>query len=107
MTINPNAMLDYVDDVIAATTDVNKGELLQVLRAHMAAEIAEDVEGLLATISPKQVQYRTWGMSPEHSPGTLDAVADFYANVNGSASCTFSTTSTGSPSRMTSSSLTE
>jgi hypothetical protein len=78
MTINRKSMLDYVDGVIAGATEGKMVQLLGVLRAHMAAEIAEDIDGLLATLSPKQVQYRTWGASAELSPGTHEAVVDFY-----------------------------
>ena len=78
MTINRHAMVDYVDLVIANTTDARHIRLLEVLRAHMIAEAAEDVDALLATISHHRVQYRTWGSAPELDPGTREEVAEFY-----------------------------
>lgn len=78
MRIDRHAMVRHVDDVIATTTDEMRLRMLKVLRAHMIAEIAEDVDALLATISPHSVQYRTWGQPPDMDPDTKEGVAEFY-----------------------------
>ncbi|MER5788362.1 alpha/beta hydrolase fold domain-containing protein [Streptomyces sp. NPDC001980] len=52
MTINRTAMIDFVDSRIAQTSDPKHVRQLKVLRAHMLAEVDEDVDALLATISP-------------------------------------------------------
>jgi hypothetical protein len=48
MAINRTAMIDYDDARIAQTNNPKHAEQLTVLRAHMVAEINEDVDGLLA-----------------------------------------------------------
>jgi hypothetical protein len=78
MTINRHSMVDYVDGVIAATTDEKHLQMLRVLRAHMAAETAGDVDALMATISLHRVQYRTWGAPEDLSPSSREGVAEFY-----------------------------
>jgi hypothetical protein len=51
MTVNRTAIIDYVDVRIAQTSHPKHIEQLKVLRAHMAGEVGEDVDALLATIS--------------------------------------------------------
>jgi len=76
--INRTAMIDYVDARIAETTNEKHLAQLQVLRAHMHGEVTEDVDALLATISPKRVQYRTWGATPDLEPDSHEGVREFY-----------------------------
>ena len=79
MAINRTAMIDYMDGRIAATTDAKHRAQLEVVRAHMVGEIAEDIDALLATLSPVRVQYRTWGAPESMSPASHDDVRAFYA----------------------------
>jgi len=78
MTINRTAMIDYVDARIAQTSNPRHVEQLQVLRAHMAGEVSEDVDALLATISPLRQQYRTWGAPEDLQPASREAIRAFY-----------------------------
>ena len=78
MTINRTAMIDYVDARIAQTSNPRHVEQLQVLRAHMAGEVSEDVDALLATISPLRQQYRTWGAPEALQPTSREAIRAFY-----------------------------
>ncbi|MGW3285231.1 hypothetical protein ACWDR3_11385 [Streptomyces sp. NPDC001002] len=78
MAINRTSMIDYIDDRIARTSNAKHAEQLRVLRAHMIGEITEDVAALLATISPRHQQYRTWGAPDEMQPASPDAIREFY-----------------------------
>jgi hypothetical protein len=78
MTINRTAMIDYVDARIAQTSNPRHVEQLQVLRAHMVGEVSEDVDALLATISPLRQQYRTWGAPEDLQPASREAIRAFY-----------------------------
>jgi hypothetical protein len=78
MSINRAAMIDYVDARIAQTSNPKHVEQLKVLRAHMAGEVSEDVDALLATISPRRQQYRTWGGPEELQPASREAIRAFY-----------------------------
>ena len=78
MTINRTAMIDYVDARIAQTSNPKHVEQLKVLRAHMAGEVSEDVDALLATISPLRQQYRTWGAPEDLQPASREAIRAFY-----------------------------
>lgn len=79
MTVNRTAIIDYVDVRIAQTSHPKHVEQLKVLRAHMAGEVGEDVDALLATISPLRQQYRTWGGAPEDlHPASREAIRAFY-----------------------------
>jgi hypothetical protein len=78
MTVNRTAMIDYVDVRIAQTSHPKHVEQLKVLRAHMAGEVGEDVDALLATISPLRQQYRTWGAPEYLQPASREAIRAFY-----------------------------
>jgi hypothetical protein len=78
MSINRTAMIGYVDARIAQTSNPRHVEHLQVLRAHMAGEVSEDVDALLATISPLRQQYRTWGGPEDLQPASREAIRAFY-----------------------------
>jgi hypothetical protein len=78
MTINRTAMIDYVDARIAQTSNPKHAEQLKVLRAHMMGEVSEDVDALLATISPLRQQYRTWGAPEDLQPASREAIRAFY-----------------------------
>ena len=78
MTINRTAMINYVDARIAQTSNPKHVEQLKVLRAHMAGEVSEDVDALLATISPLRQQYRTWGAPEDLQPASREAIRAFY-----------------------------
>jgi hypothetical protein len=78
MTINRTLMIDYIDARIARTSDPKHVEQLKVLRAHMAGEVSEDVDALLATISPLRQQYRTWGAPEDLQPASREAIRAFY-----------------------------
>ena len=78
MAINRTGMIAYMDARIGATANAKHRSRLEVVRAHMLAEINEDVDALLATISPNGVRYRTWGAPVSLSPDTHEAVRAFY-----------------------------
>jgi hypothetical protein len=78
MTINRTAMIDYVDARIAQTGNPKHAQQLRVLRAHMAGEVGEDVDALLATISPLRQQYRTWGAPEDLQPASREEIRAFY-----------------------------
>jgi hypothetical protein len=78
MSINRTAMIGYVDARIAQTRNPRHVEQLKVLRAHMAGEVSEDVDALLATISPLRQQYRTWGAPEDLQPASREAIRAFY-----------------------------
>jgi hypothetical protein len=78
MSINRTAMIGYVDARIAQTSNPRHVEQLKVLRAHMAGEVSEDVDALLATISPLRQQYRTWGAPEDLQPASREAIRAFY-----------------------------
>lgn len=78
MTINRTAMIDFVDARIEQTSNPRHVEQLRVLRAHMMGEVSEDVDALLATISPLRQQYRTWGAPEDLQPASREAIRAFY-----------------------------
>ncbi|WP_405862445.1 hypothetical protein OG407_28915 [Streptomyces sp. NBC_01515] len=78
MPINRTAMIDYMDARIAKTDDPKHLGLLKMLRAHMMGEVNEDVDALLATISPVRQQYRSWGSPEDMQPASREAIRAFY-----------------------------
>src|SRR5882762_9377473 len=78
MNINRTTMTDHVDVRIAQTSNPKHVEQLRVLRAHMMGEVTEDVDALLATISPLRQRYRTWGAPDELQPESPDDIRAFY-----------------------------
>jgi hypothetical protein len=78
MTINRTAMIDYVDARIAQTSNPKHVEQLKVLRAHIVGEVSEDVDALLATVSPLRQQYRMWGAPEDLQPASREAIRAFY-----------------------------
>jgi len=71
------AMVRVTEARLARTRDPRHRRNLGLLIDHMRAEIAADVDALLATVSP-DVAYRTHGAGPELQPVGREAVADFY-----------------------------
>ena len=78
MPINRTAMIDYVDARIARTDNPKHLDQLKVLRAHMLGEITQDVDELLATISPHHQQYRSWGAPEDMQPASREEIREFY-----------------------------
>lgn len=78
MPINRTAMIDHVDARIAKTDDPRHLALLEMLRAHMTGEVNEDVDALLATISPVRQQYRSWGSPEDMQPASREEIRAFY-----------------------------
>ncbi|MFE2093457.1 hypothetical protein [Streptomyces sp. NPDC059460] len=78
MTINRTAMIDYIDARIKQTDNPKHIEQLTMLRAHMVGEVNEDVDALLATISPLRQQYRSWGSPEDMQPASREEIRTFY-----------------------------
>ncbi len=79
MNIDRTVMIRTVDERIDKTTNSLHRDQLKVLRAHMAAEVVPDIDGLVATISPKRSQYRIWG-SESPNPSGREEIRAFYAD---------------------------
>lgn len=67
-----------VEERLARETEPRRRQLLENVLAHMKAESAGDLEGLMATLAPNP-QYHQWGASPaDHGPKGRAAVEQFY-----------------------------
>jgi hypothetical protein len=67
-----------VEERLARETDPRRKQLLENVLAHMKAESAGDLEGLMATLAPEP-QYHQWGASPaDNGPKGRAAVEQFY-----------------------------
>ena len=77
-TIDPTTTWRAVEARLTRETDPRRRQLLENLLAHMQAEAAGDLEGLLATLAPDP-QYHQWGAVPaDAGPKGWDAVQAFY-----------------------------
>jgi len=66
---------------LAAETDPRRHAVLTTLVAHMRAEHEGDLDGLMATVSPRAV-YHQWGSSGvDRAPKSYDEVREFYRAV--------------------------
>ena len=70
-------------DAVARTTDPDVRHALELVARHVVAEVAGDVDGVLATLVPEPV-YRIWGASSSEGPVGAEAVRRFYDNMVGS-----------------------
>jgi hypothetical protein len=76
--IDPTTTWRAVEARLAGETDPRRRQLLENLLAHMRAEAAGDLEGLLATLAPDP-QYHQWGAVPtDAGPKGGRAVETFY-----------------------------
>jgi hypothetical protein len=76
--IDPTLTWRVVEARLAAETDARRRALLANLLAHMHAEAAGDLDGLLATLAPDP-QYHQWGAVPtDAGPKGRAAVTSFY-----------------------------
>jgi len=67
-----------VEERLARETEPRRRQLLENVLAHMKAETAGDLDGLMATLAPNP-QYHQWGASPaDHGPKGRAAVEQFY-----------------------------
>jgi SnoaL-like domain len=76
MELDREAMVRFTEARLDETTDPRIRRNLNTLLAHMRAEIAGDVDALVATLSSR-VAYHLWG-SPDRSPVGRDEVRGFY-----------------------------
>ena len=67
-----------VEERLGRETDPRRRQLLENVLAHMKAEAAGDLDGLMATLAPDP-QYHQWGASPaDNGPKGRAAVEQFY-----------------------------
>ncbi|MGQ0464166.1 MAG: nuclear transport factor 2 family protein [Sporichthyaceae bacterium] len=64
-------------DAIEAASDPTVRHALQLVADHVVAEVAGDVDGIMATMSADPV-YTVWGSSDSVGPVGRDAVRSFY-----------------------------
>ena len=81
MKIDPNNTWRKVEERLKHETDPRRRRNLETVLAHMKAEAAGDLDGLMATLTHREVpQYYAYGTDdPILSPRGHDAVRQFYA----------------------------
>ncbi len=78
MRIDPTKTWRKVEERLGRETDPRRRQLLENVLAHMKAEAAGDLDGLMATLAPDP-QYHQWGASPaDNGPKGRAAVEQFY-----------------------------
>src|SRR5687767_233901 len=76
--IDPTKTWRLVEERLAREDDPRRRQLLENVLAHMKAEAAGDIGGLMATLAPDP-RYHQWGATPaDHGPKGRDAVEQFY-----------------------------
>jgi hypothetical protein len=76
--LDPTKTWRLVEERLARETDPRRQTLLRNLLAHMRAETAGDIDGLMATLSAEP-RYHQWGAVPaDHGPKGRAAVEQFY-----------------------------
>jgi len=76
--LDPTKTWRKVEERLAHEKDDRRRVLLENVLAHMKAETAGDIDGLMATLAPDP-RYHQWGASPaDHGPKGRDAVEQFY-----------------------------
>lgn len=77
--IDPATTWRRVTERLATERNPRHRQNLEVVLAHMRAEAACDLEGLMATLAPEP-RYHAWGApDPLYSPQGREAVRNFYA----------------------------
>jgi hypothetical protein len=81
MQIDPNNTWRKVEERLKRETDPRRRRNLETVLAHMKAEAAGDLDGLMATITTRETpHYHAYGAAdPILSPRGRDAVRQFYA----------------------------
>lgn len=69
-----------VEERLASETDPVLRQRLEMLRRHMIAEAAGDLDVLMSTLAP-QPSYNAYGQDPSVSPQGTEAVHQFYSNL--------------------------
>jgi len=82
MKIDPSNTWRKVEERLKGETEPKRRRNLETVLAHMKAEAAGDLDGLMATLTTRQVpRYRAHGTDdPILSPRGHDAVRQFYAD---------------------------
>jgi hypothetical protein len=76
--LDPTKTWQKVEERLGRETDPRKRLLLENVLAHMRAESAGDIDGLMATLAPDP-RYHQWGATPaDHGPKGRAAVEQFY-----------------------------
>ena len=76
--IDPTKTWRLVEERLAREENPRRRQLLENVLAHMKAEAAGDIDGLMATLAPDP-QYHQWGATPgDMGPKGRDAVEQFY-----------------------------
>jgi hypothetical protein len=78
-TIDVTRTWAKVEERLATETDPVLRRNLETVLAHMKAEAAGDLDGLMATVS-EDASYHAYGAPPEQSPQGKAAVRTFYEN---------------------------
>lgn len=78
-TIDVTRTWAKVEERLATETDPILRRNLETVLAHMKAEAAGDLDGLMATVS-ESASYHAYGAPPEQSPQGKGAVRTFYEN---------------------------
>jgi hypothetical protein len=78
--IDRYAMVRAVEERLAVTANERHRAQLALIREHMRAEVAQDVDAIMATITEgSRVRYRTWGVPLEWmQPESREAVRRYY-----------------------------
>ena len=78
--IDPTKTWRLVEERLAREEHPRRRQVLENVLAHMKAEAAGDLDGLMATLAPNP-QYHQWGATPaDMGPKGRDAVEQFYRN---------------------------
>jgi hypothetical protein len=78
MRLDPTKTWRKVEERLERETDPRRRQLLENVLAHMKAEAAGDLDGLMATLAPDP-RYHQWGASPvDNGPKGRAAVEQFY-----------------------------
>ena len=102
--IDPRVTFRKVEERLETETDPVLRRNLETLLTHMKAEMAGDVDGLLATLSD-DVHYHAYGSDdPVTNPVGADRCARSTTGSSGRARVSCNSTSTGSSSTRTASS---
>jgi len=78
MKLDPHKSWRKVEERLRTETDARRRQLLTTMIAHMQAEAAGDLDGLMATVSAHP-QYHQYGVDVDAGPKSRRAVEEFYA----------------------------
>lgn len=80
MELNRLAGVDAIEARLLRTTNARHQGMLSVLRDHIRAEAALDLDGLMATLVDEP-KYHIWGSGRDTGPKGRDEVVAYYTNL--------------------------